>query len=643
MGNGKKLDVTKPSIQAFDQSLHLIGIVLCAFLTIFTVYTILAGQFSAQVQRGVFLLAAGVAIFCLKPFKPSWNESGEPILLWADRIVNLIFIGLLLFAVSYLFVFYFDIASFRQGLPNRWDLVCYGVGTLAVLEGVRRSDGWPLLSVILVVLAYLFWGHLLPGAIGHHKIGFSEILELTFGMGGVFGTSLAVVANIIFIFIIFGAILRLTGAGDLFIDLSYMLTGRYPGGPAQCSVVASALFGSINGSGPANVVATGAFTIPLMKRTGYRPEFAGAVEAAASTVGQIMPPVMGVGAFMMSEITGIPYNKIMIAALIPALLYSFSLLVQVRLRAQKRQLALVDRSEIPKFSKRLIPRIIIMILSIGAIVYMIVTGKTPAYAGLSGVAVLLFTSFLVKETRPDWRNILNMLVEGGRDGLGITVSCAGIGIIIAGISATGIGVKFSQAIISIGQGNLLLALIMAAGCCLIIGMGLPTAASYLMVVYIAAPAVTELGLPLLVAHLFIFYYACMSGITPPVAVCAYAGAGIAGADPFKTGLWAVRLGFVGFLLPFLWIYNPALLLAKGEILNSIWVVTSCTLAVVALCAANIGFIKRNLNMGERILLLVLAIGLASPFFLFRLISFSIFLVMMVFIFGFKKNVLLRAE
>jgi len=594
----------------FDLAMRYFGLFCCAVLTVFTVYVIVRGQLTAQVQRGVFLLGVGLAVFCLKPFNPSWTLSGKPVLEWSNRIINLVFIGLLTFSIVYLFLHYFEIASDRQGLPTYWDLICYATGTVAVLEGVRRCDGWPLLSVILLVIVYLFAGHLI-----------AEILELTFGMNGVFGIALAVVANIIYIFILFGAILRITGAGELFINLAYMITGRYPGGPAQCAVVASGFFGSINGSGPANVVATGSFTIPLMKRTGYDPEFAGAVEATASTVGQIMPPIMGVGAFIMSEITGIPYIKIMTVAAIPALLYSFSLLTSVRLRARLRQLPLVDRKDIPTFSVRLIPRIVVMLAAIGAIVFAILTGRTPAFAGLTGVATLFIASFIVRETRPDWRKMVAMVVEGGKDGLAVTMSCAGIGIIIGGISATGLGVKFSQAIIGIGQGNLFLALIMAAACCLMIGMGLPTAASYLMVVYIAAPALTELGLPMLIAHMLIFYYACMSAITPPVAVCAYAAAGISGGDSFKTGLWTVRLGMVGFMLPFLWVYNPALLFSGSGIMETIWVTLSCGLAIVALAAANIGFLRRPLEFWERGLLLFIAVGMGGPWVLIRAAAF----------------------
>jgi len=595
----------------FDKMLRYAGLTCCALLALFTVYTILRGQLTAQVQRGIFLLGAGTAMFCLTPFHKGWARSGSPVIEWLNRAVNLFFMGLLAFAMVYLFLYYFEIAEFRQGIPNTWDLICYGAGTLAVLESVRRGDGWPLLTVILLVLFYLFFGQHIPGFLGHHKIDYAEILEMTFGMNGVFGVALAAMANIIYVFIIFGAILRVTGAGELFIDLAYMLTSRYPGGPAQCAVVASAFFGSINGSGPANVVAPGAFTIPLMKRTGYLPEFAGAVEASASTVGQIMPPVMGVGAFIMSEITGIPYSRIMITALVPAVLYSFSLLLSVRFRAQLRQLPAIDPRDIPKFTAKLIPRLMVLFLSIGAILYSIFTGRTPAYAGLSGILTIFVASFFVKDMRPNWRKVIHMLVEGGKDGLTITMSCAGIGLIIGGISATGLGVKLSQAIIGIGQSNLALALVMAALCCLIIGMGLPTAASYLMVVFIAASAMTHLGFPLLTAHLFIFYYACMSAITPPVAVCAYAGAGIAGSNPFTTGLWAVRLGALGFVLPFLWVYNPELLLSGAGFFKTVWVIVTCGLAIVAFAAMNIGFLRRPLVFWERAAAFTLAVGLAT--------------------------------
>jgi TRAP transporter 4TM/12TM fusion protein len=579
------------------------------FTSLFTLYIILLGQLTAQTQLGIFLLASGLAVFCLKPFHPGWAASGRPALEWANRLLNLLIISLFVFAGVYLLVNYFEISSTREGIPTTWDLVCYTLGTLTVLEGVRRTDGWPLLSVILLLLAYLVWGHHIPGTFGHHPLSLAKIAEVSFSLNGVFGVALAVVADVVFIFILFGAIMRVTGAGALFIDLAYMLTGRYPGGPAQSAVVASALFGSISGSGPANVVSTGSFTIPLMKRVGYRPEFAAAVEATASCVGQIMPPVMGVGAFIMAEITGIDYGRIMLAAVVPSLLYSFSLLVSVRLRARRRNLPTLRPEEIPRFTREMVPRLAVLAAAIGTIILVILSGRTPAYAGLAGCLVLLAGACLVRPMRPDGPRLLAMLREGGRDGVGMIVSCAGIGIIIGGISATGLGIKFTQAIVGLGQERLVLALIMAAFCCLIIGMALPTAASYLMVVYVAAPAIVELGLPTLTAHMFIFYYAVLSAITPPVAVCAYAAAGIAQSSYLKTGVMAVRLGAIGFVLPFLWIYNPELLLAGTAPLEAAWVIGACALGVVALAAANIGFLRRPLRLWERGLCLAAACGL----------------------------------
>ena len=320
---------------------------------------------------------------------------------------------------------------------------------------------------------------------------------------------------------------------------------------------------------------------------------------------------MGVGAFIMSEITGINYAKIMLAAIVPSMLYSFSLLASVRLKARREGIKAVPRSEIPRFRKSLIPRIIVLVLAIAVLLYRILIGRTPSMAGLSGAVVLFAGSFFVTEMRPDWRKFVRMLVEGGKDGLNLTISCAGIGIIIGGISATGLGVKFSQAIIGVGQANLIFALVMAALCCVITGMGLPTAASYLMVVYVAAPAISKLGLPLLTAHLFIFYYAVLSAITPPVALAAYAGAGIANSDPLRTGVHAVRLGAVGFLLPFLWIYNPELMLMGGGLLSTIWCIAACGLAIAALASSNIGFLRRPLYIWERIVMFAMAVSLAS--------------------------------
>lgn len=601
----------------------LIGSTIAALLACFTVYTIVAGQFSAQVQRGTFLLCAGLAVFCFKPFNSRWEEGDNQTLKWFGRGITILFAGMLLYSVLYLFLNYFEIAEYREGWPNTADLICYTLGTLSVLEGVRRTHGWLLLSVVMLVLIYLFLGHLMPGILNHQPLSFAEIAEMSFGMNGVFGIALAVVANVVAIFIVLGAILRVTGTGDLFIDLAFILTGRFVGGPAQTAVVSSAFFGSINGSGPANVVSTGSFTIPLMIRCGYKPAFAGAVEATASCVGQIMPPIMGVGAFLMAEITGIPYGRIMVAAIVPALLYSISLLFNVRFQALRQGIRTLPEDQIPRFQNSWIPRILVLVTTTTVLLWKILSGTAPNMAGFSAVATLLAGAFLVKEIRPNLKGLIDMAVEGGKDLLSLTMACSAIGIVIGGLSITGLGVKFSQSIISVGQSNLLLALIMAAFCCIIVGMGLPTAASYLMVVFIAAPAITKLGLPLLTTHLFIFYFAVLSAISPPVALNAYAASGIAKSDPLKTGFHAVRLGLIGFVLPFLWVYNPQIMLGEAGPLVTVITVTACLLAVLALAAANTGYLCRSLKGHERLVVLVSGILLATPSTLARIAGLAV--------------------
>lgn len=483
---------------------------------------------------------------------------------------------MMIYAVVYLLQNYFEITAEREGWPDEADLVCYTLGTVSVLECVRRTHGWMLLSVILVVVAYLFGGHMLGGMFYHQPPGYSEIIEMSFSM--------------------MGAVLLLTGTGDLFIDLAFILTGRYVGGPAQSAVIASALFGSINGSG----------------------------SATASCVGQIMPPVMGVGAFLMAEITGTPYSKIMIIAVVPALLYTLSLMINVRLQAFRQGLKPVSDDQLPKFQKGWIPRILVLLATVTVLLWQIFNGAAPNMAGLQAVVTLFIGAMLVKELRPNLKTIGKMFVEGGKGLLSLTIVCAAIGIVIGGLSITGLGVRFSQSIISIGESDLFLALLMAALCCVIVGTGLPVAASYLMVVFIAAPAITNLGLSVMSAHMFIFYYAVLSAITPPVALNAYAASGIAESDPIRIGFESVRIGIAGFLLPFLWIYNPDII--PGESSSAIAFIVNascCLLAVYLFGTANIGCWQKKLNVLERLITACIAVMLVIPSLYFSVFVWSV--------------------
>ena len=391
-----------------------------------------------------------------------------------------------------------------------------------------------------------------------------------------------------------------------------MLLGRFPGGPAQTAVLSSALFGSISGSPPANVVATGNFTIPLMKKVGYKPHQAAAIEACSSTVGQIMPPVMGVSAFIMSQITGIPYLRICLASLLPAVLFSFSLLVLVYLEAKKEQIPLIPRKDIPRVNIAFIRKFIILSFSLGILVFMLIRGNSPAFSALSGIIALIGGSFFDKSMRMSPRKILKALIEGAQDGLSILAICALLGIVVNAINSTGIGLLLSQLIISIVKDSLSLALIVTMISAIILGMGLPTVPAYLMVVLVAGRALTQLGIPLLLAHLFSLYYAIIGTITPPVCISAYTAAGIAKAKPMKTGFTAWWYGLVGFVVPFIMVYNPELGFFRGTYLSTVIVFVFSLVGVFSFVAFEQGFLLRRCGLISRGFLLLMAVAIFYP-------------------------------
>lgn len=601
------MSATKGKRDIFSDIRNYIGVVLCCFLTCFVIYVIVIGQFAAIVQRSIFLMCCVIAVYCFKPFNRRWEKGNSIALKWLGRLLDVFFSGILIYAITYILQNYSVIASMREGMPNRADLVCYSLGTLAILEAVRRTHGLVLLSVILVMFVYLFLGHNLPGILNHQPLSFSDIIEMSFSLNGIFGVALATVTNTIAIFIIMGSVLLLTGMGDLFTDLSLMCTGRFIGGPAQASIIAATLYGSVNGSGPACVMSVGSFTIPLMIRSGYTPTYAGALCATASCVGQIMPPVMGVGAFLMAEITGIPYSRIVVFAIVPALLYSISLMLNARFEALRLGLFPLKKDQCSKFEWKLFPRIILLVVAISVLLWQILAGYAVNMAGFRTIIVLLIGSLLIKEIRPDFKKFVQMFINGGRDLLSLTVICAAIGILIGGLGITGLGFRFSQAIIIMAKSNLLLALALTAVCCIILGMGLPTAASYLIVVFVALPPLLKLGFPVLDTHMFVFYYAVLSAITPPVALNAYAAASIAKDSPFKIGFLAVRIGVVGFILPFLWITNPALIIGNAPIVITVSEFLISIILIMFLSAASSGYLYQKLNILERISLGIAAI------------------------------------
>tara|TARA_B100001059_G_scaffold15321_1_gene12462 strand:+ start:3324 stop:5009 length:1686 start_codon:yes stop_codon:yes gene_type:complete len=530
-----------------------------------------------------------------------------------DLALNLVLIVGASFAVVYFTDQYDDIANMREGLPNQWDLACYLVGSVVVVFGAHRAEGWLLTGVVLLAIIYLVFGHVMPGILEHRPFSMNRVLEISYGYRGIFGVALGAVVDIVLVFVILGVTLRLTGASEFFNDLALILTRGKRSGPAQCAIIASAMFGSINGSAPANVASTGILTIPMMRRAGYSGRFAGGVEATASCVGQIMPPVMGVGAFIMSDVTGIPYITIMFAAIIPAMLYLFSLSITVSLEASRLKLDPLA-NETPKWDRKMISRAALLIIGFGSLLTMLFSGFPATFSGLVASCIILVLAMVLPDTRLNYQKWFTLAVDSGRDGLSVLLSCAAIGIVIAAITSTGLGIKLNQEITALGDQNLLAALILAALCSIVLGMGLPTAASYLMVIFVAGPAIMELGVSKLSTHLFVFYYAVMSAITPPVALAIFAAAAIAKEKPVALALNALRLASVGFVLPIAWVYHPEIIIgADGTgILDALPYLPLLMIGIIALSAAHVGHLFRQLNMPERLVLAVGAVATLIP-------------------------------
>ncbi|MDF3919538.1 TRAP transporter fused permease subunit [Salinicola salarius] len=578
--------------------LEKFGLAACAGLTLFIIWTTLGVRYPAQIMYGIALLLGLIATFALKP-GPLAKRA--PVL---DQGLSAVLILLALATSGYYLVEYDAIAAYREGLPNQWDMLCYGVGTLLVLEAARRVEGWTLVAITGGALVYLVWGHYLPGAIGHRKLWFDQVLEVSYSYQGIYGIALGAVVDVVLMFVILGAALRHTGAGDFFNFLALRLAKGRRSGAAQAAIIGSALFGSVNGSAPANVMSTGVLTIPMMKRAGYQPRFAGAVEAVASCSGQLMPPIMGVGAFIMAEVTGIPYPTIVLAAVIPAFLYLLALSAAVAFEAGRLNLAPEDTGNEP-FDTRRRSQGFVLVAGFATLIGLLLAGYSPTWCGMSAAVVVMIVAMLLPGTRLDVRGWTSVIIDGGRDGLAVLISCAAIGIVIGAVNVTGLGVTLNQAIVSLGEGNLLLALILAAFCSILLGMGLPTAASYLMVIFVAGPAILDLGVDKLQTHLFVFYYAVLSAITPPVALAVFAAAAITGAPTLSIAMSALRLSLVAFLLPFAWVYHPEINLEAvswATLPALLATVLMMILATIGISAANVGHYRRSLNPVERLIM-----------------------------------------
>ncbi|MGE5483518.1 MAG: TRAP transporter permease [Ignavibacteriales bacterium] len=492
----------------------------------------------------------------------------------------------------------------RAGVaPTTLDVVFGGLCIIMILEMVRRLVGAPLAILTTVLMVYAKFASFFPGALRSKSYSIARIVSQAFSVDGIYGIPIGASSTYVLLFILFGAMLSATGTGKFYTDLAYSAAGRMRGGPAKVAVIASALFGTISGSGIANVVATGTFTIPLMKSTGFLSHFAGAVEAVASTGGQIMPPVMGAGAFLMAEMVSMPYSKIALSAALPALLYFLAVYLMIDFEAGRMGLEGMPASQLPDARSVWRSRGHLMIPLIVLLYELLVVQTTAIKAALFGIGAAVVVSYVKKETRISGQAIIKALADGTKGCMEVIASCACAGIVVAMISLTGVGLKLSAAIVSVAGGSLFLALILTAVIVIVLSMGLPTTACYLVSAAVMGPALSKMGISPLQAHLFIFYFACISGITPPVALVAYPAGAIAKCSPIAVAFTAARLGIVGFLVPFMFVYTPGLLLV-GSLPWVLWSCVTSVLGVFSLSMALGGWFRRPIPVALRAVLLV---------------------------------------
>lgn len=572
-------------------------------------------------QRSVHLSVGMSLVFLLYPMVKKGKKSNRiPLYDWALFLISIL-------SCVYLFVEYNDIVTTRGGIPNMMDIIFAIVTVILVLEAARRVTGIILPIVALVFLSYPFFSHQnwLPTILLTRNFDLGDIFgQLYLKTEGLFSTAIGASVQFIFLFILFGAFLSKSGMGQLFNDLALALAGHKQGGPAKVAVISSGFMGSINGSAVANVVGTGSFTIPMMKKVGYHKNFAGAVEASASIGGQILPPIMGASAFIMAETTGISYGIIALAALIPAVLYFLAVIMQVHFRAGRLGLRGIPKADLPRVKQVLKERGHLLLPIVG-LIWMLFMNIPVGFAAVYTIGLTIVVASLRKTTRMSFKDILVAMEDGTRQSLSVMIACGAVGVIIGVVSLTGFGTVLTSAITEIGAGSLFFTLFLTMIASIILGMGLPSIPAYIITATMTAPALAEFGIPVLAAHMFVFYFGIFANITPPVALAAFAGAGVSGGNPMRTGFISLRLAIAGFIIPYLFIYNPAMLFIDPTglpanatefplpaITEIVMIVITSVVGVIGLGSALEGFFKVNLNILFRLSLGVGSLMMIIP-------------------------------
>ncbi len=580
--------------------------VLLAAFSLFMVYMNLFTVWDERIRRPLFLGIIVIFVFVLFPAR---KNSTKPM-----KVNYIPVYDILLAAAGAGSFFYFvinnkTIINHATHISNL-EIALGVIGILILAECCRRVTGIPILVVAGCFVLYAFASNLANGK-AFYKVLRSVTYNLFYTTTGVIGTPVGVCSTYIVLFIIFGAFLEATGIADFFISCANCLAGAASGGPAKVAVISSALCGMVSGSSVGNTVTTGSVTIPMMKKTGYPGEFAGAVEAAASTGGQIMPPIMGAAAFLMAEMVGVPYSDIVVRAILPAVLYFTGIFLMVHLRAKRLGLKGIPKEELPQV-KKILPKIYLLIPLV-ALIYLIVSGYTMSRAAIYATLLCIVVSMFDKEHRMSPANFLTALETGARNTLSIAVACGIAGIIAGVVTMTGLGQVFISAIVSISHGHLMIALLLTMVCCIILGMGVPTTATYIIMATTCAPILTTgMGLNTLCASMFVFYFGIVADITPPVALAAYAGSAIAKSDPMRTALNASKLAIAAFLIPYMFCLNPAMLLIDTNAAEFVVIIITSVVGMYAIAAGLEGYMLTSLNPVMRVVLIAAGLMLIYP-------------------------------
>lgn len=566
-----------------------ITVFISVIFVLFQLYATLSGAITAQVLRATHLAFVQLLAFLL--FPPTKNSPRNTLPLY-DIVLGLIGVACWLYIVVN-----FDSLVRRSGNNTPMDVAVGIVGILVLFESCRRIVGLPIMIIAGSFIVFAFAGKYLPGFLHHRGYSLQRVVcHLFYNTEGIMGTPIGACSTFIFLFILFGALLEKTGIGHFFIDVCNALAGGASGGPAKVAVLSSALLGTVSGSSVSNTVGSGSFTIPMMKRLGYKGEFAGAVEAAASTGGQIMPPIMGAAAFLMAESLGLPYITIVKAAIVPAILYFTGIFITVHLEAKKLGLKGLPKDQLPRFMPLLL-RKGYMILPLVVIIYFLCAGKTAVFAALMGIIACVLVGFgvsvsdLAHGRKPSFggKDIVEIMCTAARNIISVAIACGMAGIIIGIVTLTGLGLRLGNGLVMLAHGKLLLTLVFTMVASIILGMGAPTTANYLITSTITAGAIISLGIEPLAAHMFAFYFGIIADVTPPVALAAIAGAAIAKAKPMKTALNATKLAIGAFIIPYMFVYNSKMLMINASTLSVFMIIITAILGMFGISVALEGY------------------------------------------------------